>query len=139
MALRQHSNEDMVEELTIALLEIPANGGVEAPTGTTRGEGRRRVVCSICHGLVEATACVQVSHSCEVHRPCALGYCEDTIPRARIFRAQIQPCTRSNKRWIYTPSSNRFELSAGQWTRRKTAPPETGSPLPSSVSWEGSI
>ena len=53
-------------------------------------------------------------------------------------RAQIQPCTRRNKRWIYSPSSNRFELSAGWWTRRKNAPPEAGPPLPSSASWEGS-
>ena len=56
MALRQHSNEAMVEALTIAQQKIPANGGAEKPTGTIRGERRPRVICNICHGLVEATA-----------------------------------------------------------------------------------
>ena len=84
MAIHQHSNEVMVEALTTAQQDLPANGGAKAPTGTTRGQRRRRVICSICHGLVEATVCVQVSYSCEVHRRCALGFCEDAIPRARI-------------------------------------------------------
>ena len=38
---------------------------------------------SICHGLVEETAHVQVPCSCDVHRRCALGFVEDAIPRDR--------------------------------------------------------
>ena len=33
------------------------------------------------HGLIKETAHVQVSCSCDVHRRCALGFCEDVIPR----------------------------------------------------------
>ena len=40
------------------------------------------MICSICHGLVEETAYVQVSCSCNVHRRCALRFVEDAIPRA---------------------------------------------------------
>ena len=85
MALRQHSNEVMVEVLAVARQEVPADGEARLTTRATRGGRRRRAICSVCHGLVEETSCVQVSCSCDVHRRCALGFCEDAIPRARTF------------------------------------------------------
>ena len=42
------------------------------------------MICSICHGLVEERAFVQITCSCEAHRRCAHGFVEDAIPRARI-------------------------------------------------------
>ena len=41
------------------------------------------MICSSCHGLVEETAHVQVSCSCDVHRRNTLGYAKDVIPRPR--------------------------------------------------------
>ena len=45
------------------------------------------MICSICHGLVEEDAFIQVPCSCDVHRRCALGFAEDAIPRARVSGA----------------------------------------------------
>ena len=42
-------------------------------------------------------------------------------------RARVGLCTRSIKRWIYIPSSNRFAVSGGRWTRRENAQSETES------------
>ena len=85
MALRQHSNEVMVEVLTVARQDMPADGEARLTTRAAREGRRRRAICSVCHGLVEETNCVQVSCSCDAHRRCALGFCEDAIPRARTF------------------------------------------------------
>ena len=86
MALRQHSNEVMVEVLTVPWQEMPADGDARLTTRATTGGRRRRAICSVCHGLVEETNCVQVSCSCDVHRRCALGFCEDAILRDGTFR-----------------------------------------------------
>ena len=83
MASRQHSNEVMLEALSVALHEMPAEGGRGAPTRTTRSERGRRAICSICHELIEETAHVQVFCLCDIHRRCALGFCEEVIPRTR--------------------------------------------------------
>ena len=85
MALRQHSNEVMLEVMTVAWQEMPAGGEARLTTRFTRGDRRRRTICSVCHGLVEETTRVQVSCSCDVHSRCALGFCEDAISRARSF------------------------------------------------------
>ena len=85
MALRQHSNEVMVEMLTVARQEVPTDGEARLTTRATRGGRRRQAICSVCHGLVNETNCIQVSSSCDVHRRCTLGFCEDAIPRARTF------------------------------------------------------
>ena len=84
MVLRQHSNEVMVEVLTVARQEIPADGEARLTARAARGGRRRRAICSVRHGLVEETNCVQVSCSCDAHRRCALGFCE-AIPRAGTF------------------------------------------------------
>lgn len=68
------------------------------------------MICSNRHGLGEETACVQVSFSCGVHRRCALGFGEDTIPRARSVGGVRQvtcsdlPYTRGASRSGYTPT-----------------------------------
>ena len=80
---RQHSDGVLGETLAVARYEMPAEGGMGVSTRTTRGERGERFICSICHGLVEETDRVQVSRSSDVHRRCALGFCEDAIPRAR--------------------------------------------------------
>ena len=85
MALRQHSNEVMMGVLTVAWQEMPANGEARLTTRATRGGRRQRTICSVCHGLVGETNCVQVSCACDVHQRCALGFCEDAIPRAKTF------------------------------------------------------
>ena len=91
MASRQHSNEVMLEALSIALHEMPAEGGRGAPTRTTRSERGRRAICSICHGLIEETAIYKCP--CDIHRRCAVGFCEDVIPRARyVGRASQVTC-----------------------------------------------
>ena len=71
--------------LTVARQEMPANEEARLTTRSTREGRRRRAIRSVCHGLVEKNSCVQVSCSCDVHRRCALGFCEDAIPRARTF------------------------------------------------------
>lgn len=73
----------MLEALSVAGHDMSAEGGGGAPTRTTRSERGRRAVCSPCHGLIEETAHVQVSCSCDVHGRCSLGFCEDALPRAR--------------------------------------------------------
>ena len=85
MAHRQHSNEVMVEVLTVARQKMPADGEARLTTRAAREGRTRRAICSVCHGLVEETNCVQVSCSCDAHRCCALGFCEDAIARARTF------------------------------------------------------
>ena len=82
LASRQHSNEVMLEALSVARHEMPAEGGGGEPRRTTRSETGRRAIRSICHGHIEETAHVLVSCSCDVRRRCALAYCEDVIPRA---------------------------------------------------------
>ena len=79
----QHSDEVMEEALAVARHGMPAEGGRGVSTRTTRGERRERLICSICHGLVEKNDHAQVSCLCDAHRRCALGFCEDSIPRAR--------------------------------------------------------
>ena len=61
MALRQHSNEVMVGVLTVARQEMPADEEARLTTRATREGMRRRAICSVCHGLVEETNCVQMS------------------------------------------------------------------------------
>ena len=73
----------MEETLAVARHEMPAEGGKGVSTRTARSERGERLIFSICHGLVEENDSVQVSSSCDVHRRCALGFCEDAIPRAR--------------------------------------------------------
>ena len=85
MALRQHRNEVMVEVSTVARQEMPADGEARLLARATRGNRRQRAICSVCHGLVEETICVQVFCLCDVHHRCALGFCEGAIPRARTF------------------------------------------------------
>ena len=83
MALHQHSNEFMVEVLTVAWQEMSADGEARLTTRSTTGDRRRRAICSVCHCLVEEPTCAQVPCSCDVHRRCALGFREDAISRAR--------------------------------------------------------
>ena len=83
MPSRQNCNEVILEALSVAWHEMPSEGGGGAPTRTTRSERGRRAKCSIFQGLIEEIAHVQVSCSCDVHRRCALGFCDDVIPRAR--------------------------------------------------------
>ena len=80
MALRRHSNEVMVDVLTVARQEIPADGEARLTTRVQRRCRRRRAICSVFHGLVEETNCAQMSCSCDVHRRWAWGFCEDAIP-----------------------------------------------------------
>ena len=68
IALRRHSNEVSVEVLMVARQEMPADGEARLTTRATRGDRRRRAICSVCDGLVEETNCVQVSCSCDVPR-----------------------------------------------------------------------
>ena len=120
MALRQHSNEVMVEVLTVARQEMPADGETRLTTRATRGDRRRRAICSVCHGLVEETNGVQVPCSCDVHHRCDLGFCKDAIPRDRTFGGvHLVTCPNpalheEHQESIYTLSSNRFGLLAGR-------------------------
>ena len=82
IASHHHNDKVMAEALAIARQEVPAAGG-GASTRTTRGERGERAICSICYGLIEGTDHVQVPCSCDVHHRCALGFCEDAIPRPR--------------------------------------------------------
>ena len=75
----------MVEVLTVAWQEMPADGEAKLTTRSARGGRRRGAICSVRHGLVEETTCIQVSCSCDARRRCALGFCEGEIPRARTF------------------------------------------------------
>ena len=77
----------MAETMIVARRHMPARGGRGSSTRATRDERGRRVICSICHGLVEETAFVQMPCSCDVRRRCALGFVEDAIPRARVTGA----------------------------------------------------
>ena len=72
------------------------------------------MMCSICHGLVEETAFVHASCSCDVHRRCTLGFVEDAISRARADGARtLTPqvtspnpaLMRCTKRWTCTSFS----------------------------------
>ena len=80
---RQHSDEVIEETLAVAGHEMPAEGGRGVSTRTTRREGGERFTCSIGHRLVEETDREQVPCTCDVHHRCAIGFCEDAIPRAR--------------------------------------------------------
>ena len=71
----------------------------------------RRAICSVCHGLVEETNCVQVFCSCDVHRRWDLGFCEDSTPRASTFGGHL-------------PESG---SARGASRRRSTPPPPTDS------------
>ena len=62
---------------------------------TIRGDRGQRLICSIYHGLIEETDHVHVPCSFDVQRRCALGFCEDTIPRAR-FVGGARHVTRPN-------------------------------------------
>lgn len=66
-ALRQHSEEVTSKAMAIARRAMPARGGNGSSIRATRNGGGGRVICSICNGLVEETAFVQVSCSCHVH------------------------------------------------------------------------
>ena len=46
------------------------------------------MICSICHGLVKATAFVQVSCSFDVHHRCALSFTKYAIPQPRANEAR---------------------------------------------------
>ena len=101
LASRQHSNEVVLEALSVAQNEMPADGGGGAPTRTTMSERERRAICSIYHGVIEETTHVQVSCSCDVHRRCALGFVRTLSPEPGTSeeqsksRARTRPCTRS--------------------------------------------
>ena len=78
----------MAETMIVARRHMPARGGRGSSTRATRDERGRRVICSICHGLVEETAFVRMPCSCDVRRRCALGFVEDAIPRSRANEAR---------------------------------------------------
>ena len=73
----------MKKAVAVERRETPTRGGGGPSTRATWNERGGRVTGSICHGLVEETAHVQVPCSCDVHRRCALGFVEDAVPRAR--------------------------------------------------------
>ena len=73
----------MVEAMSVARRAMPVWERGGSSTRAARNGRGGRVICSICHGLVEEDAFLQVPCSCDVHPRCALGFV-DTIPRARI-------------------------------------------------------
>ena len=87
IALQQHCEEVMAEVIAVARRAMPARERGGSFTRAARNGRGRRVICSICHGLVEEDAFAQVPCSCDVHRRCALGFVEDAISRDRVSGA----------------------------------------------------
>ena len=84
MALQQQNEEAMTKAMVVARRTMPARGRGGSSTRAARNGRGGRVICSICHGLVEVDAFVHVPCSCNVHRHCTLGFVEDAFPRARV-------------------------------------------------------
>ena len=97
IALQQHSEEGMAEAMAVARRAMPARGREWSSARAARNGRGGRVICSICHRLVEEDAFVQVPCSCGVHRRCTLGCVKDAIPRAR-STGQAHSHTRSRAR-----------------------------------------
>ena len=75
IALQQHSEEVMAEEMTVAWRGMPARGRRGSSTRAARNGRGGRVICSIFHGLVEEDAFVQV--------PCYMRCTPPLRPRLR--------------------------------------------------------
>lgn len=125
--LLQHSEEVTAHAMAVARRAMAARGGELSSTRTARDGRGDRVIHSVCHGLVEETAFVQVSCSSDVHVRCAPGFVKDAIPQVKPNGASTHMYTPDHvpepgptcgciQRGIYTPFFHRSVFSANRRT-----------------------